>query len=188
MKERLRFLSQAALLPQSGNPRLLARISSPPTASAFAPALLPQSGNPRFSLEFHPPRISLRTKRSASPTFPPSSVGNDPQGGRFPPTLKARYPSLSTLYELREAGFFESSSIDRECPPTRFANSVKASKFSLLQILLICWFTVSAYDAPTGTNTGYLASTSTIPWRRMRFCSSSSLRAKAISFTKETNL
>ena len=32
-------------------------------------------------MEPYPPRISLRTNRSASATFPPSSVGNDPQGG-----------------------------------------------------------------------------------------------------------
>ena len=32
-------------------------------------------------VEPYPPRISLRTNRSASATFPPLSVGNDPQGG-----------------------------------------------------------------------------------------------------------
>ena len=34
-----------------------------------------------YQLRSSPHCISLRTKRSASATFPPSSVGNDPQGG-----------------------------------------------------------------------------------------------------------
>ena len=38
--------------------------------------------------ELTPHRISLRAKRSASATFPPSSVGNDPQGGSDLDTAK----------------------------------------------------------------------------------------------------
>ena len=42
-------------------------------------------------LDSSPHRISLRSKRSASATFPPSSVRNDPQGGSNSPS-RSRAP------------------------------------------------------------------------------------------------